>query len=58
MNFTRPASQSTRSTSATTRPYAHSSSPEPLTPFRWLILLGFPPEVAAHILEPEVFGAP
>lgn len=41
------------------RTYAHSSQPdESLTPFRWLVLLGFPPDVAAHILAPEVFCAP
>ena len=29
---------------------------QPLTPFRWLLLLGFPPDVAAHIMAPEVFS--
>lgn len=30
---------------------------QPLTPFRWLLLLGFPPDVAAHIMAPDVFRA-
>ena len=30
---------------------------QPLTPFRWLLLLGFPPDVAAHIMAPDVFSA-
>lgn len=37
-----------------TSPAVHD---QPLTPFRWLLLLGFPPDVAAHIMAPEVFSA-
>lgn len=44
---------------ARTHTTAHAASAEndqPLTPFRWLLLLGFPPDVAAHIMAPEVFS--
>ncbi|MBC8041169.1 MAG: hypothetical protein H7Y06_11550 [Opitutaceae bacterium] len=34
---------------------ASADQDQPLTPFRWLLLLGFPPDVAAHIIAPEVF---
>lgn len=53
-----PRSRRTVKTAAAAKPSAHSGSPEPLTPFRWLVLLGFPPEVAAHILAPETFQQP
>jgi len=36
---------------------AAAENDQPLTPFRWLLLLGFPPDVAAHIMAPDVFRA-
>jgi len=36
-------------------PTAAAENDQPLTPFRWLLLLGFPPDVAAHIMAPDVF---
>ena len=44
---------------ARTHTTAHTAAAEndqPLTPFRWLLLLGFPADVAAHIMAPEVFS--
>ncbi|HTJ78022.1 MAG TPA: hypothetical protein VL357_03425 [Rariglobus sp.] len=28
---------------------------QPITSFRWLLLLGIPPAIAAHLLAPDVF---
>lgn len=43
--------------SATSTVSSLDSQGAPLTPFRWLLLLGFPPAIAAHILAPDVFSA-
>ena len=48
------ASRSQAVAASQTSPAVHD---QPLTPFRWLLLLGFPPDVAAHIMAPEVFSA-
>ncbi|MFA6287310.1 MAG: hypothetical protein WC661_07960 [Opitutaceae bacterium] len=34
-----------------------SVSEEPFTPFHWLLVLGFPPSLAAHVLAPDTFQA-